>query len=105
MQSDLAAGHDCKTAAPAIREQAGCDAPIPEALRFKFAGIAIERCPAFYLRGSEPFLKTAFNWYSWRDKGFLPTHGGYEDQPNKYVEICDFIDMLMGEKTRKMMRK
>lgn len=100
MQSELVKSHECETAAPAIREIMGCDRPKPESSCFKFDGIVIDRCPGFYLKEGG-LIKFAYELHNWREKGFLPYPGGYLDQPNRIVEICNYMDYLFAEKIKR----
>lgn len=83
----------------------GCDKPIPKGMRFSVAGISIDRCPNYYLKDSGEFTSEAFEMHNWREKGILPRAGGWTDQPNKFVEICNFLDFLFGYKQRHESRK
>lgn len=80
---------------------AGCDGPIPEHLRFTVGEISIDRCPAFFIVDSKDFIDQCFEWYNWRDKGFLPMTGGYAEQSNKFVEACNYLDFLYAEKMKR----
>jgi hypothetical protein len=75
----------------------GCDRPT--APRLEFQGLVIDRCPAYYMKGAE-WTQFAFQVYSWKEKGILPYSGGFLEQPNIVVEICDFMDHLVAEKMR-----
>ena len=94
-------GHECGTAAPAIREIMGCDGPKTGSTHLEFQGAVIDRCPAYYRRMAGD-MSFAFEVYSWREKGFLPYPGNWLDQPNKIVEICNFMEQLVAEKMRLM---
>lgn len=91
--------HECQTAAPAIREIMGCDKPKPEHQCFKFDGMVIDRCPGYYLKRG--IIQFAYELYNWREKGVLPYPGGYLDQPNRIVEICNYMDYLLAEKLKR----
>ena len=103
MQSELVKSHDCETAAPAIREIMGCDKPKAVDQCFKFDDIVIDRCPGFYLKNG--IIKFAYELHNWREKGLLPCRGGYMDQPNRIVEICNYMDYLLAEKTKREISK
>ena len=43
----------------------------------------------------------AFACRALAEKGFLPYPGGYLDQPNRIVEICNYMDYLLAEKLKR----
>lgn len=94
LQKEALRGHDCKTASREVRRLMGCDEPLPNP--WVFDGLTFERCPSFYVKSS--WLTHAFEMYNWIEKGFLPFPGTYLDQPNKVIELVNYIDFLMGEK-------
>ena len=99
MQAELAKSHDCKAAGEGLRKMMGCDEPLPEHLQWEFDGIKFERCANFYINEAR-WLSDAFEIYNWAQKGMLPYPGSFWDQPNKVIEICNYIDFLIGEKAR-----
>lgn len=76
---------------------AGCDAPLPEELALKVGGVSVDRCPAYYARRSS-FAFDALEMHAWREKGILPFSGGYLEQPNKYIEVMNYLDYLFSLK-------
>ncbi len=95
LQAEAVKGHDCKTASPAVKRLMGCDEPLHHP--WVFDGLSFERCPNFYAEDSV-WLTQVFETYNWTQKGFLPYPGTYLDQPNKVIELVNYVDFLMGEK-------
>lgn len=90
--------HEC-TADPAIRELYGCDRPLPLERSLKVAGLALDRCQNYY--SDHLFVSRAFRAHRWRELGILRCGGGYAQQPNKFVEVCEYIDYVQSEKTKR----
>lgn len=49
-------------------------------------------------------IKFAYELHNWREKGFLPYPGGYMDQPNRIVELINYMDYLFAEKIKREMK-
>jgi len=69
----------------------------------KVGGHVLDRCPGFYR--DQTFLSWAFRIHNWREHGIMPLAGGFYDQPNKAIEVCEFIDYLNAEKLRRSHKK
>lgn len=95
LQQEAVKGHDCRTASPAVKRLMGCDEPLP--VPWVFDGLSFERCPSFYLKDAS-WSGDVFEMYNWIQKGFLPFPGTFLDQPNKTIELVNYIDFLTGEK-------
>ena len=65
---------------------------------FEFDGYIFDRCPNFYR--DTVFLSWAFRAYNWAEKGMLLMPGGYGQQPNKFVEACEYIGYLQAKKIK-----
>ncbi len=39
-------------------------------------------------------------WYSYWQKGLVPVAGGLLDQPAKYLEVMEFIDLMRAKKEK-----
>lgn len=99
MQSEILQGHECETAAPAIRDLYGCNSSRDQEACLEFDGLVIDRCPAYYLKNGFD-IGFAIQVYNWREKGFLPYAGNWMEQPHKIVEICGFMDRLLSYKMK-----
>lgn len=60
-------------------------------------GYRFNRCPNFYLRESE-FIREAMEVFAWREKGFLPYPGTWSEQPNRIIEVLEFMEHLIHHK-------
>ena len=110
LQSEYAKSHDCRTATEQLRKQEGCDRPkrkkdwlVFDGESFQTGdanGIVFDRCPNYYIHRAASWLDDAFELYHWYKSGFLPGHGSWQDQPNKYIEVIRYIDQLVAVRTK-----
>lgn len=64
---------------------------------FEVLGHRFDRKPKYYLHG-QAWVYDMIEAWNWREKGFLPIHGTWQEQPNFICEAFSFIDYLVSER-------
>ena len=87
---------NCQSCQPHQKIQWGCKAPAAFATAH-LDGEPLLRCPLRFKLENPAWFVTAYQAWHWREKGFLPNAGSWQDQPFKFSQLCDVIDSAMSE--------
>lgn len=68
--------------------------------QFEIMGFKYDRRPKYYLEGQR-WVYDLIECWNWKEGGFLPYDGTWQDQPNFVLEGMSFIDHLSQEKASK----
>jgi len=86
----------CQGCQPAQKAQWGCEKEAPFASTY-FDGEPMLRCPLRPKLENPVWFAEVSRAYRWREHGFLPGPGTWQDQSVKFLQVCDTIDGALAE--------
>lgn len=89
--------HKCDLECKEYRKR---DHPIPG--RWQLGEFEFDRCPIMYVSEDVSFWLQAYRMYQ---NGFLPSDTGWMKNPNKLIEIIQFIDVEMANHQKEVEEK
>lgn len=84
--------YDCVTCTAQLKSFRGCDKDVEGPYALMINGEVHRRCPRRPILDDPEWFVEVFWLYRQKEKGYLGSEGGLDDQPNKLVQAFQVID-------------